>query len=567
MTGQSDLDREFFDFFSSRAAFTVEYFNNSDQTVALIDLVAEGELMNLNLPVEYAMRLVTSRLVECGEILVLNRRTVFRIVPSTAVEVHVRSAKRTRKRKSDEEDDMVERSVFPASTSDAILLQSLIPGCALDMFAQVASKQGASLSSFVSFWSRLRNLKTMQEPGVIEGARRELLSYLQPSDPVVSRFSFWTLLDLLIAVIFRKQIVATWMADEKNFAEPVREVLSVLASKIESVSPELLQGFLDPAIASLLSTITLDPISMSTVISGFCVPLDLCSRVLTTASAQDQFIYLTENVYPDGRLKDELRVQDASLGFCDCSGTCGKDCPHVQKGICCRSAICRLENQCGNRPPTNLERGHIALQLVVKESPIHGNGVYYEGEDGIPSGTPILEILGEVLRKDSSNLRDRQDSEFMFEITQVSKQSERTLRSTPSSGGGQVSVDLILDPRFKGSLGRWVNSSCESNCRVVQMTDEHGLPVLILESTRVISPGEELCIFYGRKFFGRSPTLQCQCKRPNCFSLGNEQRHEKEQEDGGSSLSAQADVGVGVGESASTHTMGTDRGESIPVVG
>ena len=65
-TGKSDLDREFFDFFSSQAAFTVEYFDNSDHRMALIDLVDESDLKSLNLLVDYAMRLATSRVVQCG---------------------------------------------------------------------------------------------------------------------------------------------------------------------------------------------------------------------------------------------------------------------------------------------------------------------------------------------------------------------------------------------------------------------------------------------------------------------------------------------------------------------
>jgi hypothetical protein len=152
----------------------------------------------------------------------------------------------------------------------------------------------------------------------------------------------------------------------------------------------------------------------------------------------------------------------------------------------------------------------LATRVIVKASPIHGHGLF--AADDIEDRQPILEILGEVFRKDSNAAKARDGSVFMYRLTVAVPAGATAARTTRTARSG--SVELCLDPQHKGSIGRWINSSCEPNCFAEQMTDSRGFPRLILIANRYITAGDELCVSYGGPYFGSS--LACNCKKKAC---------------------------------------------------
>ena len=130
LIGESESDMGHADFFYSEGSFTVEWIQNSHLTMAFVD-TPDLDLTKLGITVDLLKRDFNSRLVSPGEVLLLRRRTLFCIIPSGFHVVHVKSATETRKRKG--MGGMPhQRSVYPATYEDALLLESLYPGVMLE---------------------------------------------------------------------------------------------------------------------------------------------------------------------------------------------------------------------------------------------------------------------------------------------------------------------------------------------------------------------------------------------------------------------------------------------------
>ena len=95
-------------------------------------------------------------------------------------------------------------------------------------------------------------------------------------------------------------------------------------------------------------------------------------------------------------------------------------------------------------------------------------------------------------------------------------------------------TELCKLPRLLAGTIRFVNSSCDPNCRY-EFTSSNGIPCVRLKTLRIIQPGEELTVFYGKHFF---ETLECQCPHvhlheqelsdlPSSLSMSPESRNKK----------------------------------------
>ena len=95
-------------------------------------------------------------------------------------------------------------------------------------------------------------------------------------------------------------------------------------------------------------------------------------------------------------------------------------------------------------------------------------------------------------------------------------------------------TELCKLPRLLAGTIRFVNSSCDPNCRY-EFTSSNGIPCVRLKTSRIIQPGEELTVFYGKHIF---ETLECQCPHvhlheheisdlPSSLSMSPESRNTK----------------------------------------
>ena len=106
---------------------------------------------------------------------------------------------------------------------------------------------------------------------------------------------------------------------------------------------------------------------------------------------------------------------------------------------------------------------------AVRNSGIHGRGVF--ATEKIRKGTLIVEYKGQRASWDDAMERPDSDPEdsahtFLF----------------------QLDDGRVIDARVRGNAARWINHSCDPNCRTFE--DDDGR--VFIEAKRKIRPGEEL---------------------------------------------------------------------------
>src|SRR6188472_3415932 len=133
-----------------------------------------------------------------------------------------------------------------------------------------------------------------------------------------------------------------------------------------------------------------------------------------------------------------------------------------------------------------------AVQLEVRESDVHGRGVYTT--EFIPKGTRIIEYTGERVSWEAAP--DDKDDPHTFNF-------------------GLENGDVI-NPEIGGNDARWINHSCDPNCEAIE---EDGR--VFIYALRELQPGEELFYDYALQIDEpRTPEtekqFQCFCGAKNC---------------------------------------------------
>jgi SET domain-containing protein len=143
-------------------------------------------------------------------------------------------------------------------------------------------------------------------------------------------------------------------------------------------------------------------------------------------------------------------------------------------------------------------------RIKQRRSPIHGNGVFATAD--IPAQTELIEYRGRLL---------------------THKQADRLYDGTTETGHTflfTLNDRYVIDANVDGNVARWINHSCEPNCRAVHEENPDGRPRadrVVIESLRAIRAGEELTYDYGITLAERlTPRLKqiwaCRCGHSNC---------------------------------------------------
>ena len=135
---------------------------------------------------------------------------------------------------------------------------------------------------------------------------------------------------------------------------------------------------------------------------------------------------------------------------------------------------------------------------AVRDSTIHGRGVF--AKDKIRKGTVIIEYKGQRAKWEDAMQRPDSDPDdpahtFLFELDD----------------------GRVIDARVRGNAARWINHSCDPNCKTFE--DEDGR--VFIEARRKIRPGDELSYDYrliveGRLTKRERAQYQCRCGSPKC---------------------------------------------------
>lgn len=142
--------------------------------------------------------------------------------------------------------------------------------------------------------------------------------------------------------------------------------------------------------------------------------------------------------------------------------------------------------------------------VVRRRSPIHGNGVFATRD--LPAGTEIIDYRGRLL---------------------THRQADRLYEGTVDSGHTflfTLNDKYVIDGNVGGNVAKWINHSCDPNCRAWSIDAENGDPRadrVSIEAVRDIRAGDELTYDYGIRLAERhTPRLKaiwaCRCGAPNC---------------------------------------------------
>lgn len=137
----------------------------------------------------------------------------------------------------------------------------------------------------------------------------------------------------------------------------------------------------------------------------------------------------------------------------------------------------------------NVETTAESRWLSFRHSPIHGTGAFACVD--IPSGTIVIEYVGEVISKQESLKRCEADNAYIFGLDS----------------------DRDIDGNVPWNPARFINHSCAPNCDA----ELHSGRILIL-ARREIAAGEEVTFNYGYDLTDYKD-YPCQCGAPHCVGF------------------------------------------------
>ena len=139
-------------------------------------------------------------------------------------------------------------------------------------------------------------------------------------------------------------------------------------------------------------------------------------------------------------------------------------------------------------------------KLRFDRSRIHDWGLF--SEQVIEPNELVIEYVGEVVRQAVADIRE----------------AEYETRGIGSSYLFRIDNDNIIDATFRGSIGRFINHSCDPNCFARTILVDNS-PRIVIYSKKRIVPGDEITFDY--KFQREEEKLACYCGASNCSGFLN----------------------------------------------
>ncbi len=141
---------------------------------------------------------------------------------------------------------------------------------------------------------------------------------------------------------------------------------------------------------------------------------------------------------------------------------------------------------------------------VTRRSAIHGNGVF--AARPLAAGIEVMEYTGRL-----------RTHAYIDKVYSGTVESGHTFLFT-------LNERYVVDGNFDSNDARWINHSCEPNCKpyIIEAPDKNPkLDRIVIETLRDIAEGEELTFDYGIRLDCRQTARlkkiwACRCGAPSC---------------------------------------------------
>jgi SET domain-containing protein len=142
--------------------------------------------------------------------------------------------------------------------------------------------------------------------------------------------------------------------------------------------------------------------------------------------------------------------------------------------------------------PTKRKTRKRPVQIEVRESGVHGRGVYTM--QFVPKGRRIIEYTGERVSWEAAPDDDNDPHTFNFGLDN----------------------GAVINPEVGGNDARWINHSCNPNCEAIEEDDR-----VFIYAMRNIQAGEELLYDYRMQIDepitdAVKKKFACHCGASNC---------------------------------------------------
>lgn len=204
----------------------------------------------------------------------------------------------------------------------------------------------------------------------------------------------------------------------------------------------------------------------------------------------DQFEIIHESVCVSG--SDSATEEPTSCGCKLQNGETKTCCDHRCINFATQNECVDCSSNCSNRRLQN----RAFKKLEAREVYPKGHGLFTL--EDIQPGDLVTEYLGDIV--------SQVDLEKRFALMADRKEHHMYVM--------QLKPKVFVDSRYRGSIARFYNHSCNPNCKL-EVWSVNGRLRLGIFATQSVSKNEELTIDYSWKLSGRPPT-RCYCKSHNC---------------------------------------------------
>ncbi|KAL1987738.1 hypothetical protein VTN96DRAFT_2578 [Rasamsonia emersonii] len=235
----------------------------------------------------------------------------------------------------------------------------------------------------------------------------------------------------------------------------------------------------------------------------FKLPYDIFSPLPPGQPKPNEWKKVNKNVFVGDAATFWRENKPVELSTCTCTEEtgCDENCQNRYMFYECDDTNCRLGPNCGNRSFEELKQrikagGKYNIGVEVIKTPDRGYGV--RSNRTFEPNQIIVEYTGEI-------------------ITQ--QECERRMRTVYKNNECYYLMyfdqNMIIDAT-RGSIARFVNHSCEPNCRMEKWTVQGKPRMALFAGERGIMTGEELTYDYNFDPFSRKNVQECRCGAPTC---------------------------------------------------